>query len=115
MLTFYFVRRPSFFAFLRATFFIGGAFGDKFVFELRQETLHRRRTGFAERANRAATGNGVGDLHEVIRVLLAAFAVRETVQRLAHPERTFAAGRALAAAFVRVKFGKVRQRTDDVS
>ena len=42
-------------------------------------------------------------LHEVIRVALAAFAVREAMQRLAHPERAFAAGRALAAAFVRVK------------
>src|ERR1035437_5949375 len=100
--------------FLRTARFIGGAFGNKFVFELRYETLHRPGAGFAERANRAAAGNVVGDLHEVIRVLLAAFAVRETVQRLAHPERTFAAGRALAAAFVRVKFGKVRERPDNI-
>ena len=81
--SFLFSRRGNF---LRATFFIGGAFGDEFVFELRQETLHRPGAGFAERADRAAAGNVVGDLHEVIRVLLAAFAVRETVQRLAHPE-----------------------------
>src|ERR1035441_2638627 len=100
--------------FLRAARFIGGAFGDNFVFELRHETLHRPGTRFAERANRAATGNVVGDLHEIIRVLRAAFAVREAMQRLAHPKRTFAAGRALAAAFMRVKFGEVRERLDDV-
>ena len=100
--------------FLRAARFIGGTFGDKFVFELRHKTLHRPGTGFAERADRAAAGNVVGNLHEIIRVLRAAFAVCEAMQRLVHPERTFAAGCALAAAFVRVKFGEVRQRRDNV-
>src|ERR1700685_4665418 len=87
---------------LRVTRFIRRAFRYKFIFELRDETLHRPRAGFAERANRAAAGNVVGDLHEIIRGGGAAFAVREAMQRLAHPERTFAAWRALAAAFVRV-------------
>ena len=40
--------------------------------------------------------------------------MRQAMQRFGHPERTFAARRALAAAFVRVKFGDVRQRFDDV-
>jgi hypothetical protein len=43
---------------------------------------------------------------EVIGVLLAAAAVGEAMQRLAHPERTFAARRALAAAFVRVELAE---------
>ena len=40
--------------------------------------------------------------------------MREAMERLAHPEGTFAAGRALAAAFVRVKLAEVCQRLDDV-
>jgi hypothetical protein len=55
-------------AFLRAARFIGGAFGDKFILELRHETLHRPGTGLAEGANRAAAGNVVGDLDQIIRV-----------------------------------------------
>src|ERR1017187_3154322 len=95
---FHFTRRSSASGFLRPTFFIRCAFRDEFIFELRHETLHGPRAGFAEGTNRAAAGDVVGDLHEIIRVTLAAFAVREAVQRLAHPERTFAAGRAQAAA-----------------
>ena len=100
--------------FFRATLFIGSAFGNEFIFELRDKTLHRPRAGFAEGANRLTARNIVGDLHEIIRVALAAFTVGETMERLAHPKRAFAAGRALAAAFVGVKFADVRERLDDV-
>ena len=100
--------------FFRTTFFIGGAFGNEFVLELCDKTLHRPGTGFAERANRASAGNVVGDLHEVIGVRRAALAVGKAVQRLAHPKRALAAGRALAATFVRVKLADVRQRLHDV-
>ena len=54
-------------------------------------------------------------LDQVIRIALAAFPVREAMQGFGHPERTFAAGRALAAAFVRVELRDVRQRLDDVA
>src|SRR6516162_5271209 len=93
-------RRDIFFC---AAGLIGGAFGDEFVFELREKALHRPGTGFAERADGAAAGDVVGDLAEVIGVARAAVTVREAMQRLVHPERAFAARRALAATFMRVK------------
>src|SRR5450756_407253 len=76
---FHSVRRASAFGFFRATLFVRRALGNEFVFELRHETLHGPRAGFAERADRAAAGNVVGDLHEIIGVALAAFAVREAL------------------------------------
>ena len=51
------------------------------------ETLHRPGAGFAERANRPAAGNVVGDPHQVIGILLSALAVGQPMQRLGHPER----------------------------
>src|SRR5262245_58672641 len=80
--------------------FICVAPGDEFVLELADETLHRPRTGFAERANRPAARNVVGDFHEIIGVSLAALTMRQAVKGFGHPERAFAAGRALTAAFV---------------
>src|SRR5689334_5096683 len=76
---------------------VRGPLGDKVVLELADEALHRPGAGFAEGADGPATGNVVRDLHQIIRVPLATFAVREAMERLAHPERTFTARRALAA------------------
>src|SRR5262249_36550969 len=45
---------------------------------------------------------------------LPALAARQTMQRLGHPQRTFAARRALATTLVRIKFGDVAKRFDDV-
>jgi len=68
--------------FLRATRFIGGALRNKFIFEFRDKTLHRPGTSLAECADGAATGNVVGNLHEIIGIARAAFAVREAMQCL---------------------------------
>src|ERR1700723_997254 len=51
--------RGGFYLFLGAAFLVGFAFGDEFVLELPNKTLHGPRTGFAESANRAAIGNVV--------------------------------------------------------
>ncbi|MPN58916.1 hypothetical protein SDC9_206632 [bioreactor metagenome] len=40
--------------------------------------------------------------------------MRHAVKRLGHPKRTFAARSALAAAFMRVKLGQVRQGSHDI-
>src|SRR5262245_18238746 len=87
-----------------------GAFGDELVLELADEALHRPGAGFAEGADGAAARNIIRDLDQVIRILGAALAVGEAMERFAHPERTFAARRALSAAFVRVKLADVGQR-----
>src|SRR5579871_2446058 len=91
-------------SFLCVARFISGAFGDKFILELRDKTLNRPGAGFTEGADRAAARNVVRDADQIIGVLLAAVTVGQAMQGLVHPQSAFAAGRALAAAFVRVKF-----------
>src|SRR5688572_5793893 len=83
--------------------FIRGAFGFELISKLLDEAQHRPRTGFTESADGPAL-NVLRDVDEVIRVLFATVSVRHAMQCFAHPERTFTARRALAAAFVRVKF-----------
>ena len=90
------------------------AFGDELFLELADKALHRPGTRFAEGADGAATGNVVRNLDEVIGVLLATVAVSQAMECLAHPKRTFAARRALTAAFVRVELTDVREHLDDV-
>src|SRR5436190_649051 len=92
--------------------FIRRTFGDELILELPDKTLHRPRTGFTKGADGASAGNVVRDAEQVIRVALPAFTMREAMQRLAHPERALAAGRALAATLMRVKLSDVGQRFD---
>jgi len=110
----YYLTRTERGIFLRATRFVSSAFGNKFVFEFCDKTLHRPRAGLAKGANRSAAGNVIRDFDQIIRVTRAAFAVRETMERLAHPKRAFAAWSALAAAFVREELAYVRQCLNDV-
>ena len=110
---FHFRDRSS--ALLGPAFLVRRAPGDEFILELGHEALHRPRTGLAKGADRASARDVVGNLDQVIGVNLAAFPMGEAMQGLGHPERAFAAGGALAAAFVRVKLRDVRQRLDDVS
>ena len=57
---------------------------------------------------------GDASFRRYFRVLRATAAVRHAVERLAHPERTFAARRALAAAFVLVELRQAPDRLDDI-
>src|SRR5258706_4238284 len=98
----------------RPAFLIRGATRDKLVLELPDKTLHWPRASFSERANRPATGDVVRNPDQVVRVALAPFAMSQTMQGFGHPQRTFAARGALAAAFVRVKLRDIRERLDDV-
>src|SRR5204863_4920436 len=98
-------------AFDSATPFIRRAPRNKLVFELVHKAQHRPGAGFAEGADGPSL-DVLCDMDQIIRVLLAPEPVREAMQRLAHPERTFAAGSALAAALVRVELGDVCQRLD---
>jgi len=68
----------------------------KLVFEFADEALHRPRAGFAERAD-GFPGDVVGDIGEQRDVVRMAATRGEPVGDLLHPERAFAAGRALAA------------------
>ena len=54
---------------------------DKFILELRDETLHRPGAGFAEGADRAAAGNVVGDLFEIIASARAPSPCEQAMQR----------------------------------
>src|SRR5438093_4956683 len=74
--------------------------GNKFVLKFRHEALHRPGARFAEGADGPPAGDIVRDAEQIIRVALAALAVRQAMKRLAHPERTFPARGALAATFV---------------
>src|SRR4051812_16808947 len=82
--------------------FIASTARFKFVFKFIDETQNRPRASFAKSANSAAL-DALGNAYQIICVRFTTVTIRETMQRFAHPERTFAARRALAAAFVRVK------------
>ena len=86
----------------------------EFFREFFDETLRRPGAGFAEGADGSA-GDVVGDGLERVRILHDAAAEQHAVGDLLHPERAFAARRALAAALVRVEFVDVVQRPDHVA
>src|SRR5207245_163107 len=92
--------------------FVRRALRDEFVFELAHEALHRPGAGFAKGANGPAAGDIVGDLDEVIGILPATLAVGKPIEHFGHPEGSFAAGGALAAAFVGVELADVGQGLD---
>ena len=89
-------------------------FAAEFVSELRDEALGGPGAGFAEGADGPA-GDVVGDGLERVGVALHAAAGEQAVGDFLHPERAFAAGGALAAALVGVKFVDVIERPDHVA
>src|SRR4051812_42212427 len=78
-----------------ASLLIGSAAGDKLILELADETLDGPRAGFTEGADSTAPRNIVRDAHQVIGIVAPPTTVREPMQGLAHPERSFPAGSAL--------------------
>src|SRR5256885_1422014 len=79
------------------------ALSHKLVLKLAHETLHRPRAGFTKGADRSSAWNIVGNTQQVIRIFLPSLTMCKSVQGFAHPQRTFAAGCALAATLVRVE------------
>src|SRR5206468_8422747 len=77
--------------------FVGRAFCLELVFEFVHETEHRPGAGFTKGADGPAL-NVFGDVEQVLGVLGASVTLGEAMERLAHPERPFAAGGALATA-----------------
>src|SRR3954470_13152199 len=95
-------------------FLIGFALRDELIFEFSNETLHRPRARFSEGTDCAPTRDVVRNLEEVIGIHGAALTVRHAMERFGHPQGTFTARGALAAAFVRVEFGQVGERFHNV-
>src|SRR6266436_3985330 len=73
--------------FLGPPFLIRGALRHELILKLPHKALHWPCTSFAEGADRASTGDIVGDLDQIIRILASAFAVAEPMERLGHPKR----------------------------
>ena len=82
--------------------------------ELGQETLCGPRAGLAKGANGAAR-DVIRHVFQRAGIAFHAAAGQEAVGDLLHPERALAAGGALAAALVRVKFVDIIQRPDHVA
>ena len=80
------------------------------VVELVDERARRPGGAVGQAADRRAghDAHGLFQLHEHVEVLAPAAAVDDAVEDLAHPRAAFAAGRALAAAFVGVEPHAVR-------
>ena len=86
----------------------------KFFREFFDKTLRRPGARFAKRANGAA-GDVVANGFQCFWIFHHAAAAQHAIGDFFHPERAFAAGGALAAALVRVKFVDVVQRPDHVA
>src|SRR5208282_3411393 len=69
---------------------------------LRDEGLHGPRRCFTEGANCLAV-DVIGDVPQQIDILRPAMTVFDAVEHFLHPQRAFAARRALAAGLVRVE------------
>src|SRR5882724_6550116 len=87
--------------------------GFKFATIFRNEGFYRPGGGFAERANCFAV-DVVGDVPQQIHVFGTTMALLDAMEHLLHPQRAFAARRALAARLVRVKLRDVERALHDV-
>jgi hypothetical protein len=76
----------------------------EFIPEFPNKTLHRPGTGLSERTNRSSARDVIRDPEQVLRILFPPFSMGESMQRLAHPERSLPARGALPATLMRVKF-----------
>src|SRR5208282_5611631 len=81
--------------------------------EMADQPLDRPGGGIAQRADGVAL-NLVGNLQQRVDLARLGLALDHALHHPPHPPRAFAAGRALAAAFVLVEFGQPRDRLDDV-
>ena len=79
----------------------------KFAAILGDEGFHGPCGGFAERTNGFAV-DVVGDFKKQINIFRTAMTVLDAMEHFLHPQRAFAARRALAAGLVRVKLTDVQ-------
>src|SRR5438093_24661 len=101
--------------FSRPARFIRHSSRDELVSKFPNETLDRPGAGFPEGADGPTPWNIIRDLHQIICVGLSTVTMRKAVESFRHPKRALTTGRALATAFVRVKFGNVGKGFDDIS
>src|ERR1035441_3460519 len=87
--------------------------GFEFAAVLCDEGFHRPCGGFAKRAN-CFTVDVIGDVPQQIHVFGTTVALLDAVEHLLHPQRAFAAGRALAARLVRVKLRDIKRALNDI-
>ena len=91
------------------------ALGGKFLREFFDRNFASARSRLRRRRRWCVPAMLSAMVFSVFGIVLHAAAVQHAVGDLLHPERAFAAGRALAAAFVRVKLVDVGQRPDHVA
>src|SRR3954453_9953096 len=79
--------------------------------EMFHETLHRPRRRVAKCTDRV-TFDLVGDIHQHVEILFAAFACEDSLQHAIHPAGTFPAWRTLTAGLRVVEARNTLEHTD---
>ena len=86
----------------------------KFLRKFFNKTLGRPGTRFAKRADSPA-GNIIADCLQCARIFRDAAAIEHAFGNFFHPKRAFAAGRALAARLMCIKFVDVVEHPNHVA